>query len=123
MGAMQFQNVGPGPAGGLNSLPSHGMQNMYSHGGVAPFPNNASMRIPHGVPLDPSLSATEAYCQQHEVTATVSVRVLILLKKSYEVTQLALEIWKFDTMESWVASILYCIYRLNLKVLSYYSNR
>ncbi|KDP27709.1 hypothetical protein JCGZ_19832 [Jatropha curcas] len=71
MGGVPFQNVTPGYNGGFNSA-GHNMHNMYNHAiGGPQFPNNALMRPPFVGTSDVSnLSPAEAYCQEHEVTAT-----------------------------------------------------
>ncbi|GAV71643.1 DEAD domain-containing protein/Helicase_C domain-containing protein/WW domain-containing protein [Cephalotus follicularis] len=64
------QNLTPGHAGGFNSVAGHAVHNMYTHAGP-PMLNNALMRTPAtGYSDIKNLSPVEAYCQQHEVTAT-----------------------------------------------------
>lgn len=72
-GSVPFQNVPRGPGSGLNALTEHGMQSMHGHGsGPPPFTNNAPLRSPFAGPPGLHLTPAQAYCQQHEVTATVS---------------------------------------------------
>ncbi|KAE8714252.1 DEAD-box ATP-dependent RNA helicase 40 [Hibiscus syriacus] len=64
------QNAIPGHGGGFNPIGGHAMHNMYGHTGP-PYPNNSLMRPPFVAPVDTNnMSPAEAYCKQHEVTAT-----------------------------------------------------
>ncbi|KAE8724210.1 DEAD-box ATP-dependent RNA helicase 40 [Hibiscus syriacus] len=64
------QNAIPGHGGGFNPIGGHGVHNMYGHTGP-PFPNNSLTRPPFVPSVDTSnMSPAEAYCKQHEVTAT-----------------------------------------------------
>ncbi|GAB4859036.1 hypothetical protein Ancab_010504 [Ancistrocladus abbreviatus] len=73
-GGLPLQNAPPSHVGSLTTAPGHGLPNMYTHGnGDMPIPNPALMRAP---PIFPgssdvmNLTPAEAYCRQHEVTAT-----------------------------------------------------
>ncbi|KAK4744568.1 hypothetical protein SAY87_010880 [Trapa incisa] len=69
-GGTSFQNVPHGPSGGLNALPEQGVKSMHGHGtGPPPFTNNAPLS-PFAGPPGLHLTPAQAYCQQHEVTAT-----------------------------------------------------
>ncbi|KAK4787616.1 hypothetical protein SAY86_011449 [Trapa natans] len=70
-GSVPFQNAPHGPADGLNALTEQGVQSMHGHGtGPQPFTNNAPLKCPFAGPLGLHLTPAQAYCQQHEVTAT-----------------------------------------------------
>ena len=77
MGGLLPQNAPPTHDNALNTAASHGVLNMFNHAnGDLPMPNHAMSRpspvIPGAADVM-SMSSAEAYRQQHEVTAMVSI--------------------------------------------------
>ncbi|GMH08715.1 hypothetical protein Nepgr_010555 [Nepenthes gracilis] len=73
-GGLPIQNAPNIHAGGLNAVAGHGLPNIYNHGNEdRPISNHALKRA---LPIVPgssdvmNLTSAEAYCRQHEVTAT-----------------------------------------------------
>ncbi|XP_077240466.1 DEAD-box ATP-dependent RNA helicase 40-like [Tasmannia lanceolata] len=68
------QTIPSGLPSGLNIAPGNAMSNMYNHpAGSQTFSNNAPVRLPPRIVGSSdlsNLSATDAYCRQHEVNAT-----------------------------------------------------
>jgi hypothetical protein len=76
-----FHNAMPGRTSGPNAVTGHAVHNIYSHATSGPpFSSNALMRPPYMGSTDvASLSPTEAYRQQHEVTATVCILACLII--------------------------------------------